>query len=54
MFGEFIVWAAIWTFFAPVTLGQAQDICEPNVITKECYIEALQPIEKLDYSKLND
>lgn len=52
--GFFLVAAGIWTFFAPVTLEKAQDICEPDPITKECYVEALQPITTVDYEKLNN
>ncbi len=52
--GLFIVIVGAFTFFGPVTLEKAYDICEPNPITKECYVEALQPITALDPAKLND
>ena len=44
--GFFIFTAALWTFFGPVTLEKADDICSaagsPH-ITLECYEQALEP-----------
>lgn len=51
--GLFLVIVGAWTFFGPVTLEEAKDICA-GPITAECYIEALEPIEPVDYSKMND
>lgn len=43
--GLFLVVASVWTFLLPVSLERAYDICEGEAITKECYLEALEPIE---------
>ena len=39
----FLIIATVFGFFS-WNLEKAQDICEPDPITKDCYIEALQPI----------
>jgi hypothetical protein len=49
----FLVIAATWVFFGPVTLEKADELCAPGPITAECYSEALEPIEA-DWSGLND
>ena len=51
--GLFLVIAGSWAFFGPITLEKAQDICEPSPITKECYIEALQPIDSANHDGYN-
>lgn len=51
--GLFLVIAGAWTFFGPVTLEKAQDVCEPNLITKECYVEALKPITTANHTNYN-
>lgn len=54
--GLFIVIAAAFTFFGPVTLEKADklDGAKDGHFEYSNYIEALSPVEPLDYSKLND
>ena len=50
--GIFLIIASVWTF-GVTTLEEAHTICAPEPINKECFVEALEPIEDVDYSKLN-
>lgn len=50
--GLFLVIVSTAAFFGPVTLEKAEDLCAPEAISKECYVEALQPIEAV--YKVND
>ena len=42
--GLFIVILANFAFFGPVTLEKAKELCAPESISKECYVQALEPI----------
>lgn len=54
--GLFLVIATAFTFFGPVTLEKADklDGKHDGNFTAENYHAALEPIELVDYSKLND
>lgn len=54
--GLFLVILGAFTFFGPVTLEKADklDGAHDGHFTAENYKAALEPIEPLDYSKLND
>lgn len=53
MLGLFLVIVGSFGFGA-YSLEKAHDICAPEPITKECFVEAVSPIEPVDYSKMND
>lgn len=49
--GFMIIFVAFGFFTA--NLQEAKEICYPAPIIKECYIQAIDPVQPVDYKEMN-